>query len=91
MLQLWREKDAFRTSVKLSEGKKPFSFFDGPPFATGLPHYGHILAGTMKDMVTRFAHQTGHHVIRRFGWDCHGLPIEFEIDKQLGIKSSHDV
>jgi hypothetical protein len=44
-----------------------------------LPHYGHILAGTMKDIVTRYAHQTGHHVERRFGWDCHGLPIEFEI------------
>lgn len=91
VLQMWREKDAFRTSLKQSEGKKPFTFFDGPPFATGLPHYGHLLAGTIKDMVTRFAHQTGHHVVRRFGWDCHGLPVEYEIDKMLNIKSSHDV
>lgn len=60
-------------------------------FATGLPHYGHILAGTIKDCVTRYAHQTGHHVSRRFGWDCHGLPVEFEIDKKLGITSSDDV
>ena len=52
-----------------------YSFYDGPPFATGLPHYGHILAGTIKDVVTRYAHQSGFHVDRRFGWDCHGLPI----------------
>lgn len=52
-----------------------FSFYDGPPFATGLPHYGHILTGAIKDVVTRYAHQTGHHVERRFGWDTHGLPV----------------
>ena len=53
-----------------------YTFYDGPPFATGLPHYGHILAGTIKDVVTRYATQTGHFVSRRFGWDCHGLPVE---------------
>jgi len=52
-----------------------YTFYDGPPFATGLPHYGHILAGTVKDVVTRWAHQSGFHVERRFGWDCHGLPV----------------
>ena len=52
-----------------------YTFYDGPPFATGLPHYGHILAGTIKDVVTRWAHQSGYHVERRFGWDCHGLPV----------------
>ena len=102
ILEYWDKIDAFHTSVKLSEGRPEYSFYDGPPFATGLPHYGHILAGTIKvrspmilvqfanflqkDTVTRYAHQTGHHVIRRFGWDCHGLPIEFEIDKLHGIK-----
>ncbi|KAJ1974468.1 isoleucine--tRNA ligase, partial [Dimargaris verticillata] len=91
VLAYWREIDAFRTSVKLSEGRKPFSFYDGPPFATGLPHYGHLLAGTIKDIVTRFAHQTGHYVERRFGWDCHGLPVEHEIDKKLGISGRDDV
>ncbi|KAH9578178.1 Aminoacyl-tRNA synthetase [Trypanosoma melophagium] len=91
ILQHWTKVDAFRESLRQSEGKKPYTFFDGPPFATGLPHYGHLLAGTIKDIVCRYAHQTGHHVERRFGWDCHGLPIEFEIDKLLGIKSSHDV
>ncbi|KAJ3088320.1 isoleucine--tRNA ligase, partial [Quaeritorhiza haematococci] len=91
ILKFWDEIDAFRTSVKLSEGRPPFSFYDGPPFATGLPHYGHLLAGTIKDIVTRYAHQTGHYVERRFGWDCHGLPVEYEIDKKLGIKGPEDV
>lgn len=85
ILAYWAEIDAFNTSLKLSEGKPEYTFYDGPPFATGLPHYGHILAGTIKDTVTRFAHQTGHHVSRRFGWDCHGLPVEYEIDKKLNI------
>lgn len=91
ILKYWKEIDAFQTSLKLSEGKPEYSFYDGPPFATGLPHYGHILAGTIKDIVTRYAHQTGHHVARRFGWDTHGLPVEYAVDKILGIKSSADV
>lgn len=90
-LKYWEEIDAFQESVRRSVGKPEYTFYDGPPFATGLPHYGHILAGTIKDTVTRYAHQTGHHVERRFGWDCHGLPIEFEIDKELGIKTKEDV
>lgn len=68
-----------------------YTFYDGPPFATGLPHYGHILAGTIKDVVTRYAHQQGYHVERRFGWDCHGLPVEYEIDKTLNIRGPEDV
>lgn len=68
-----------------------YTFYDGPPFATGLPHYGHILAGTIKDIVTRYAHQSGYYVERRFGWDTHGLPVEYEIDKKLGIKGPDDV
>lgn len=77
--------------MKLSEGRPLYTFLDGPPFATGLPHYGHLLAGTIKDTVTRYAAQNGYHVERRFGWDCHGLPIEYEIDKKLDIKSKDDV
>ncbi|CAO1632560.1 unnamed protein product [Sympodiomycopsis kandeliae] len=93
VLEYWRQIDAFKTSLKQSkeEGRKPFSFYDGPPFATGLPHYGHLLAGTIKDVVTRHAHSTGHYVDRRFGWDCHGLPVEHEIDKKLGITGKDDV
>ena len=82
VLELWDRLDAFQESMRQSAeaGRPRFEFYDGPPFATGLPHYGHILAGTIKDVVTRYAHQTGHHVERRFGWDCHGLPVEYEID-----------
>lgn len=67
ILKYWDSVSAFETSLKQSEGKPIYTFYDGPPFATGLPHYGHILAGTIKDIVTRYAHQTGHHVVRRFG------------------------
>ena len=91
ILALWTRLDAFRTSLAQSAGKPEFTFYDGPPFATGLPHYGHILAGTIKDVVTRYATQTGHYVSRRFGWDCHGLPVEYEIDKALNIKGRDDV
>ncbi|KAF0683465.1 Aste57867_24499 [Aphanomyces stellatus] len=90
-LELWEELEAFQTSLRLSKDRKPFTFYDGPPFATGLPHHGHILAGTIKDIVTRFAHQTGHYVERRFGWDCHGLPVEFEINKKLNIHTKEAV
>ena len=69
----------------LSFQHQEYTFYDGPPFATGLPHYGHILAGTIKDVVTRYAAMTGHVVERRAGWDCHGLPVEYEIDQMLGI------
>lgn len=91
ILDFWEQNDIFKVSLELNKDKPRFSFYDGPPFATGLPHYGHLLAGTIKDVVTRFAHQTGHHVERRFGWDCHGLPVEFEIDQTLGIKGPEDV
>uniref|UniRef100_A0A670J633 isoleucine--tRNA ligase n=1 Tax=Podarcis muralis TaxID=64176 RepID=A0A670J633_PODMU len=91
ILQLWSKLNCFQECLKQSKNRPRFTFYDGPPFATGLPHYGHILAGTIKDIVTRFAHQSGFHVDRRFGWDCHGLPVEYEIDKTLGIKGPEDV
>ncbi|XP_057260239.1 isoleucine--tRNA ligase, cytoplasmic isoform X8 [Pezoporus wallicus] len=91
ILELWKNLNCFRECLKQSKNRPRFNFYDGPPFATGLPHYGHILAGTIKDIVTRFAHQSGFHVDRRFGWDCHGLPVEYEIDKTLGIKGPEDV
>ncbi|KAL8153616.1 hypothetical protein V2J09_011376 [Rumex salicifolius] len=91
VLQKWEEIKAFETQLKLTENLPEYIFYDGPPFATGLPHYGHILAGTIKDVVTRYQSMTGHHVTRRFGWDCHGVPVEHEIDTKLGIKSKSDV
>ena len=90
-LAFWEEIKAFKKQLELSEGKPEYTFYDGPPFATGLPHYGHILAGTIKDTVTRYATQRGNFVSRRAGWDCHGLPVEFEIDKTLGITSRDQV
>uniref|UniRef100_A0A3P9JEI7 Isoleucine--tRNA ligase, cytoplasmic n=1 Tax=Oryzias latipes TaxID=8090 RepID=A0A3P9JEI7_ORYLA len=91
ILEFWQKKDCFQECLKQSKNRPRYTFYDGPPFATGLPHYGHILAGTIKDIVTRFAHQSGFYVERRFGWDCHGLPVEYEIDKTLGIKGPEDV
>ncbi|KAB5589114.1 Isoleucyl-tRNA synthetase [Ceratobasidium theobromae] len=91
VIEFWREINAFHTSLKLSEGRPEYTFYDGPPFATGLPHYGHLLAGTIKDIVTRHASASGFHVERRFGWDTHGLPVEHEIDKKLGITGRDDV
>ncbi|KAJ7552948.1 hypothetical protein O6H91_06G078200 [Diphasiastrum complanatum] len=91
ILALWQQLDAFATQLKRTEGLPEYIFYDGPPFATGMPHYGHILAGTIKDIVTRFQTAIGHHVIRRFGWDCHGLPVEYEIDQKLGIKTRDQV
>lgn len=89
----WKEEDSFRQQNKLSEerGDDEFVFFDGPPFATGLPHYGHILAGTIKDTVTRYAAMTGKRVDRRAGWDCHGLPVEQIVDEMLDVKFRHQV
>ncbi|ORY63975.1 tRNA synthetases class I-domain-containing protein [Pseudomassariella vexata] len=81
----WRELKAFERQVELSQGKPRYTFYDGPPFATGLPHYGHLLASTIKDIIPRYWSMKGHHVERRFGWDTHGLPIEHEIDKKFGI------
>uniref|UniRef100_A0A8I3XF31 isoleucine--tRNA ligase n=1 Tax=Callithrix jacchus TaxID=9483 RepID=A0A8I3XF31_CALJA len=91
ILEFWTKFNCFQECLKQSKHKPKFTFYDGPPFATGLPHYGHILAGTIKDIVTRYAHQSGFHVDRRFGWDCHGLPVEYEIDKTLGIRGPEDV
>ncbi len=91
VLALWKSLDAFHSCLRQSRGRPRFSFYDGPPFATGLPHYGHILAGSIKDIVTRWMHQHGFHVERRFGWDTHGLPVEYEIDKTLNITGPEDV
>ena len=85
VIKRWDEIKAFERQVELSVGRKPFTFYDGPPFATGLPHYGHLLTSTIKDVVGRYWSMKGFYVERRFGWDTHGLPIEYEIDKKLGM------
>ena len=91
ILKLWQDNDAFQQSLANTQGKKPYIFYDGPPFATGLPHHGHLVASTIKDVVPRYWTMKGRYVMRRFGWDCHGLPIEHEIDKQLGMSAQDAV
>jgi isoleucyl-tRNA synthetase len=89
VLARWERDNTFAASVAAREvgtnGDNEFIFYDGPPFANGLPHYGHLLTGFVKDAVPRYQTMRGRHVERRFGWDCHGLPAEVEAEKELGI------
>lgn len=88
ILKFWNENQIFKKSLEKTKGGKNYIFYDGPPFATGLPHHGHIVASTLKDIVPRYFTMRGYHVDRRFGWDCHGLPIEQEIDKKFQMSAS---
>lgn len=93
-LRYWEENDIFEATVDTPAGGAPkgqFSFYDGPPFATGMPHHGHILAGTIKDAIPRYQTMRGNSVRRVWGWDCHGLPIENLIEKKLGLQSKKDI
>ena len=91
VLAHWESISAFETSNRRREGKPRFVFYDGPPFATGTPHYGHLLAGTIKDIVPRYWNMRGHPVERRFGWDCHGLPIEALAQEALGLAGTSQI
>lgn len=91
MLKFWNEKHIFEESVARRKRGNKYVFFDGPPFANGLPHYGHILANALKDAVTRYWTMKGFYVPRTNGWDCHGLPVEYEIEKELEISGRKDI
>ena len=91
ILKLWRETDAFAESVRRRPESNEYVFYDGPPFPTGSPHYGNLLAGVIKDMVPRYWTMRGYRVERRFGWDTHGLPIEMEVEKRLGISGPTEI
>lgn len=91
ILSFWQKNNIFKKSLDATKEKKPYIFYDGPPFATGLPHHGHLLASTLKDIVPRYWTMKGYYVERRFGWDCHGLPIEHEIDKKLEMSAQDAV
>ena len=91
VLKYWQENDIFKKSVSQREGAEEFVFYDGPPFATGLPHFGHFIPSTIKDIIPRYQTMKGKKVERRFGWDCHGLPVENLIEKELGINSKHEI
>jgi isoleucyl-tRNA synthetase len=91
MLAFWAAHETFKKSLEKNRAKRDYVFYDGPPFATGLPHYGHLLAGTIKDIVPRYQTMRGYHVERRFGWDCHGLPIEALAQEALGVTGAHEI
>ena len=86
ILAFWNKNKIFKKSEEKKAPKGYFTFYDGPPFATGLPHYGHILAGTIKDAIPRYKTMRGYRVVRKWGWDCHGLPLENQIEEELGLK-----
>ena len=91
ILKFWEENKIFEQTLQKDAPKGEYVFYDGPPFANGLPHYGHILASTIKDAIPRYRTMQGYHVARRWGWDCHGLPVENLVEKELGLKSKRDI
>jgi isoleucyl-tRNA synthetase len=91
VLTRWRRDSTFERSIARRAGSVLYAFDDGPPFATGLPHYGHILTSYVKDVVPRYFTMRGYRVPRRWGWDCHGLPVEYEVEKELGLSGPADI
>lgn len=91
IVEYWKENDTFHKSLENRKDAPEYVFYDGPPFATGMPHYGHLLAGTIKDVVPRYQTMRGKRVPRTFGWDCHGLPVENEMEKELQLKNKKDI
>ncbi|MDR1948060.1 MAG: isoleucine--tRNA ligase [Spirochaetaceae bacterium] len=91
VLAFWEKNDIFKKSISRREGAEEYVFYDGPPFATGMPHFGHFVPSTIKDIIPRYQTMKGKKVERRFGWDCHGLPVENLIEKELGLNSKTDI
>ena len=91
IVKFWKENGVFNESVEKNEGCDEFSFYDGPPTANGKPHIGHILTRVMKDIVPRYQTMKGKHVLRKAGWDTHGLPVELEVEKLLGMDGKQDI
>jgi len=91
VIQFWKEDRTFQKSVESRSKDKYYSFYDGPPFITGVPHYGTLLSSIVKDAVPRYWTMKGYRVERRWGWDCHGLPAENMVEKKLGIKSKREI
>ena len=91
VIEFWKQDDIFEKSIAKNEGGEEFSFFDGPPTANGKPHIGHILTRVMKDIIPRYQTMKGKHVLRKAGWDTHGLPVELEVEKSLGMDGKQDI
>ena len=91
IIKFWEENKVFEKSVTKNEGNSEFCFYDGPPTANGKPHIGHVLTRVMKDIIPRFQTMKGKHVLRKAGWDTHGLPVELEVEKKLGLDGKQDI
>ena len=87
----WQDKNIIEKNLNLNEGKRYFTFYDGPPTANGMPHAGHIITRVMKDIIPRYKVMQGYRVVRKAGWDTHGLPVELEIEKKLGISGKEQI
>src|SRR4051812_46729208 len=86
ILDFWNRERIYEKSLEKPSPKGEYVFYDGPPFASGLPHYGHMLQSALKDAIPRYRTMQGYHVRRQWGWDCHGLPVENLVEKELGFK-----
>ena len=91
VLKYWNEIDILNYTYKQREGSEEKVYYDGPITANGLPHYGHAITWTMKDIIPRFWTMQGYYVARNMGWDCQGIPVEYEVEKKLGFKNKHEV
>ena len=90
-VHFWKKHDIFEKSIRNREGGEEFSFFDGPPTANGKPHIGHIETRAIKDLIPRYQTMKGRHVLRKAGWDTHGLPVELEVEKLLGLDGKEQI
>jgi isoleucyl-tRNA synthetase len=91
ILKFWKDNGIFEKSISTREGKKGFTFYEGPPTANGRPGIHHVMARTLKDLVCRYKTMQGFQVHRKAGWDTHGLPVEIEVEKQLGFKHKEEI
>ncbi|MEG1880844.1 MAG: class I tRNA ligase family protein, partial [Oscillospiraceae bacterium] len=91
IVEFWKENDIFKKSIENREGHEIFTFFDGPPTANGKPHIGHVLTRAIKDLIPRYRTMKGYKVLRKAGWDTHGLPVELEVEKSLGISGKPEI
>ncbi|MBO7215163.1 MAG: class I tRNA ligase family protein, partial [Clostridia bacterium] len=91
IINFWEENEVFKKSIEVNEGKEEFCFYDGPPTANGKPHIGHVLTRVMKDIIPRYQTMKGKHVLRKAGWDTHGLPVELEVEKKLNLDGKQDI
>ena len=91
VLEFWKDQDIFKKSIEAREGGETYTFYDGPPTANGKPHIGHVLTRVIKDMIPRYRTMKGYKVLRKAGWDTHGLPVELEVEKKLGIDGKEQI